>query len=100
MPTDLTNEYRQTKERARMRLENFVIGSAEALRRINEHQAGWSLNLFQEAGEATGSFHSSFPRDPIPERVQAPIKPAPKKRPAIEPEDRSAVTAPTTDSIV
>jgi len=68
MPINSTDEYRRTKDRARARLEHALTGNAEVLRRINENQAGWSLNLFQEAGEASGSFHSSFPREPIPQR--------------------------------
>ena len=65
MPIDSTDEYRQTKERARTRVDDAVSGNAEPLRRLNENRSGWSLNFFQEAGEASGSFHSSHPRAPI-----------------------------------
>ena len=100
MPNDSTDEYRRTKDRARARLEHALTGNAEVLRRINENQAGWSPNLFQEAGEASAPFTPLSLANRSPSAVQAPIRPAPKKRPAVEQEARSAATAPTTDSIV
>ena len=47
-------------------LSLHVLSSANALEKLNENRAGWVINLFKEAGEASGSFHSSYPRAPIP----------------------------------
>ena len=48
---------REAKNRAR--LDKQVAGSAETLRQLNVHEAGWALNLYPEAGEASGSFRAS-----------------------------------------
>ena len=60
------DESKERKRRARERVDKLVIGNAEALRRVNEHRAGWALNLFSQAGEASGSFRSSNPSDHNP----------------------------------
>ena len=49
-------------------LNLHVPASANALKQVNENRAGWAINLFKQAGEASGSFHSSYPRAPIPPR--------------------------------
>lgn len=64
MPIDSTDEYRLTKERARARLDHALTGNAEVLRRINENHSGWALNLYREAGEASGSFRASHRSSP------------------------------------
>ena len=59
MQNEILDEDDLAKARGRARLDKEVNGNAEALRRLNENHAGWALNLFQEAGEASGSFRAS-----------------------------------------
>lgn len=58
------DEARQSRKRARQRIDDQVVGNADALRRLNENHSGWALNLYPEAREASGSFRSSTPNQP------------------------------------
>ena len=66
MQEEFVDEYRTNKERARDRIDQEVIGNAEALRRVNLQKSFWAINLFKEAGEASGSFHYIRPLTTIP----------------------------------
>ena len=44
---------------SRAKIDEKVKGNAEALRRVNLHQSAWILNLYPEAGKASGSFRAS-----------------------------------------
>lgn len=46
-------------QKARTRIDQQVSGDAEPLRRSNLSKSGWVINLYQQAGEASGSFRSS-----------------------------------------
>jgi|GEM_PF-7022470 len=49
-------------------LNLHVSSTANALKQVNENRAEWAINLFKQAGEASGSFHFSYPRVPTPPR--------------------------------
>ena len=59
MSDEYTEERSKSHNRVRERLEQLMVGNAEPLRRLNENRAGWALNLFQQAGGASGSFRGS-----------------------------------------
>ena len=59
MSNTFNQELSQSEDRVRNRLNKRTEGRAEPLRRLSENHAGWSLNLFQQAGEASGSFRGS-----------------------------------------
>ncbi len=58
MQEEIHDQYRIDQQSARDRIDRLVIGNVDALRRINRQRAFWALNLYQEAGEACGSFHA------------------------------------------
>ena len=60
------SERKQSEKNKRARLDAQIIGNAEVLRGLNENRAGWALNLFREAGEASGSFRASIRPNIIP----------------------------------
>ena len=57
MPDKFTEEHRKSEREKRDRLDLAVGVKAEALRRINLQKSFWAINLYKEAGEASGSFH-------------------------------------------
>jgi len=59
MNVDKSDDRSERDRAARASLDQLVTGNAEALRRLNRHKSGWCLNLYPEAGEASGSFRAS-----------------------------------------
>ena len=61
MTSEFMEKKLQASTQAKARLQERTQGNVDPLLRLNENQAGWALNLFQQAGEASGSFRSSSP---------------------------------------
>ena len=49
----------QRKARRKASLQARIQGNVDPLFRLNQNKSGWALNLYQEAGEASGSYRGS-----------------------------------------